>query len=86
MLTPKFEIGQLVYFIYDNKLHSRTISTRVIIENEHDDWDCTEEQKRSFTPCGKTRIDYYINGSVFPEHLLFTTKEELADNLINKYE
>ena len=83
MPMPKFEVGQLVYFIYDNRLHSNTISTRVIVENEHNDWDATDVQKNLYTPCGKSRIDYYIQGQVFSEDKLYATKEELADKLIN---
>lgn len=82
MLNPKFKVGQLVYFICENRLHSRDIGTIVIVENKHDDWDATDEQKKAFTPFGKSRIEYYICGDLFFEHQLFATKQELVDDLL----
>ena len=50
----KFELGQTIYFMYDNKIYSAPVFARMKVENVHEDWTSTEEQRKTFTPFGVT--------------------------------
>lgn len=78
----KFELEQLIYYIRENRLHSAPVLARVIVENAHDDWACTDAQKELFTPFGKSREAYATcHGFVLVEEA-FASREDLVDSLI----
>lgn len=46
----KFELGQAVYYLQDNKVHCAYIQSRMCVENEHDEWAHTKKQKEVWQP------------------------------------
>lgn len=53
-----FNVGQIIYYMKDNRPHSAPIQARMIVNNLHDDWDCTKEQRGLFNPFGKAGVMY----------------------------
>lgn len=77
----KYNLGQKVYYMINNKIGSKEISSRCIVENMHDDWASTKEQKESWQPFGKTAILYSTGNNIFNENEIFESKEDLVKNL-----
>jgi hypothetical protein len=77
----KWNLGDTVYKIINNKVHSAPILSRMIVENKHDNWSSTNEQKAIYTPFGKTCIKYSTVDGIFDEKELFSSKEELLKSL-----
>jgi len=77
----KYQLGQLVYSMRDSKVHSAPISSRMIIDNLHDEWVSNETQKKSWQPYGRTGIWYATVHDQYEEGELFATKEELLESL-----
>jgi hypothetical protein len=75
----KYELGQLVYYMKDNKVHSAPILSRMLVENLNEDWDCTEQQKEFFKPFGDSDIIYHTCHGTFAEYEIYSTKEELKE-------
>lgn len=82
----RFNLGQTVYYLMDNQLCSAPILARMIIENLHDDWDATKEQREAFNPFGHSVLCYATIHGVLDESDLFSTKEELAQDLMQNIE
>jgi hypothetical protein len=78
----KFNLGQTVYFMYDNKLNSAVVTSRMLIENLLKEDGC--RQKNSFDVAG---VKYATNAGTFSEKQLFASVDEvfesLADNVRN---
>lgn len=84
MRKLKFEIGQIVYYLNDNKICSGMITTIVIVENIGGEQHLTNEQEKNFLPAGKTRLEYYILKEEFNENELFDSRESLVQFLLNQ--
>lgn len=72
----KFNLGQTVYFLYDNKINSAVVTSRQLVENL-----LTENgnrQKNSFSNDG---ISYASNAGTHNEKNLFASAKEAADFL-----
>ncbi len=78
----KFELDQTVFYLVDNSVRSAKISSRVVVENSHDAWASTKEQKQSWQPFGPSEIRYATCHGILPQGKIFATKEELAASLI----
>lgn len=72
----KFKLGQLVYYINLNKLHSAKIIARKYVDKIETDFDVFNNDK----PC---KLYATIHGTFYEENL-FSSKEELAKNLIGE--
>lgn len=77
----KFNLDQVVYFMLNNEVYSSKIVSRMIVENAHDDWACTEEQKEMWQPCGPSTVKYATVHGLFDENILFESKEALLSSL-----
>jgi len=75
------KIGELAFYMMDNRLHSATIVAKMIVENEHEDWVNTFEQKKLWMPFGKAGTFYATTHGIIEEGKIFPTKEELLKNL-----
>jgi len=80
-LVPKFALGQLVFFMCENRIHSAKVQSRKVVENAHDGWASTEEQKGEWQPFGKSGIRYRTVGQTHIELDLFASREELLEAL-----
>jgi hypothetical protein len=72
----KYELGQKIYYLMDNRLHSAPVLSRIIVENQKEDYDSI------FKQFGNARILYATCHGEIDEKDAFASKEELADNLI----
>ncbi len=78
----KYELGQVIYYILDNRVHSAPVGSRMTVENSHDDWAHTSAQKESWTPFGESRIVYATcHNNSLTEEECFASKEELLASL-----
>jgi hypothetical protein len=74
----RFELGQVVYYCIDGVIHSAPIYTRMAVENLHDDWNATSEQRRIFTFLGNSCIKYRTMHGLFNETDIYATSEQAA--------
>ena len=79
----KFVLEEIVYYLVDNKVRSAPILSRMLVDNLHDDWASTNEQKLTWQYFGPSIISYRTIDGVFAEHQLFNSKESLAKFLID---
>ncbi len=77
----KYELGQLVYYMINNRIHSARINTRMIVENAHDDWCSTDKQKEAWQPYGISRVMYSTCHGEMPEEAVFASHEDLTNSL-----
>ncbi len=80
----KFKIGQEVYCILENRLHSAKILSRQFTENSEfgNKNACTQAQKETYQAFGPDEIKYSTIHGIFSEAELFATKEDLVKHLI----
>lgn len=78
----KFALKQTIYYLRDNRVHSAPVLSRMCVENAHQDWACTDEQKYTFTRFGKNGIFYATCHGSVNEDEAFASKEELAQSLL----
>lgn len=79
--TPKFYLGQEVWYMQENKVCQGTVWTKCVIANSHDSWACTKQQKESWQFFGESGISYVTCHGVFKEEEVFASKEELLKSL-----
>jgi hypothetical protein len=77
----KFELDQLIYYFRNNKIHSAPVLCRVCVENLHDDWAHTEQQKYTWQHFGPSGVRYYTCHGEIAESAAFGSKQELIDSL-----
>jgi len=77
----KFELGQTIYYLIDNRLHSAPVETRMQVENAHDDWAHTDEQKNAWQHFGESGVFYVTCHGPIVEERCFASKAELAESL-----
>ncbi|MEN6622928.1 MAG: hypothetical protein ABFD50_15440 [Smithella sp.] len=85
----KFKIGDVVYYMGIGSdeiphIHQATITSLCHVENKHEDWASTQEQKQTWTPFGQAGNFYATCHGVLPEERLFATPEEVAEAEIKK--
>ena len=78
----KFNLEQLVFYLVDNRIHSAPITSRMVVENSHDDWACTNEQKAAWQPFGPSAVKYATCHGTFGENQIFESREALSKNLV----
>lgn len=77
-------IGQTIYYLQNDKLHSAPILSKLIVENDKEDYASTKEQKEIFTPFGKTRITYATCHGEIDDSKTFETPEALFAYLLKE--
>jgi hypothetical protein len=74
-------IEDLAFYMMDDKVHSAKITSKMIVENQHEDWAYTPEQIRLCMPFGEAGTFYATTHGIFEEGKIFPTKEELINSL-----
>lgn len=77
----KFELNQTIYYMRGNKVHSAPVNSRMVVENAHEDWARTDEQKKSWMPFGEAGVFYFTCHGHVNEEEAFASREELLQNL-----
>ena len=77
----RYALNQTVFYMISNRVHSAVITSRMLVENVHDNWNSTREQAQIWNPFGPAGIKYATTHGKFDEHQLFATKEELLKSL-----
>jgi hypothetical protein len=77
----KFELNQTVYYLMDSRVHSAPVVSRMVVENAHDDWSHTPEQKRAWQRHGPSRVSYVTVHGEIAEDKLFASKKELIASI-----
>lgn len=72
-----YELGKIIWYLIDNKIHSATLLSRMHIENMRDDWVSNKEQASLFMRWGKTGYYYATVHTELYEDRAFGSKEEL---------
>lgn len=78
----KFDLEQTIYYIRNDRIHSAPILARIIVENAHDDWACTDVQKELFTPFGPGREAYATCHGFVPTEEAYGSRQDLVDSLL----
>lgn len=79
----KFDLDQLIYYMHDNRIHSAPVVARMLIENAHDDWTSTPEQRDFFTPFGKSCETYSTCHGLVSADEAYASKEDLVASLLS---
>jgi hypothetical protein len=77
-----FDLDQTIYYIRNDRIHSAKVLARIIVENAHDDWNCTPEQQQIFTPFGNSREAYATCHGLVPVNEAFGSRQDLVDSLL----
>lgn len=77
----KYVLEQVVWYLEENTIHSAPILSRICVENLHEDWAYTVEQKQSFTRFGNAKIEYATIHGQYIEAELFDSKLALINSL-----
>lgn len=75
------EIGQKVFYMIDSRVHSAEITSKSVVENVHDRWANTKEQKQTWTPFGESGTFYATCHGIIPAGKAFSSKKELLGSL-----
>ena len=70
-------VGDTIFYLRENRLHSAPILSKVVVENLHEDWDCTPEQKDSFLHFGPGGTRFCTCHGVVDENEAYETPEAL---------
>ena len=73
--------GDLVWYLGENGVYSAPVQSIMTVENVHEDWACTKEQKEAFTPFGPSGTFIATVHGILPVNKVFKTKEELLASL-----
>lgn len=76
-----YELGADIYYFRDNRVHSAPVLARMIVDNLHEDWAHTAEQKDLWTPWGKGGVYYRTCHGIFEHREVFGSKQELLDSM-----
>ncbi|MEE9539959.1 MAG: hypothetical protein V3V85_00515 [Candidatus Thorarchaeota archaeon] len=80
-MKTKFQVGQLIFYMKDNRLHSAEVTSIMTVDNEHDDWTHTPEQKETWQPFGPSGEFYGTCHGIIDVKNAHATKEALTENL-----
>lgn len=73
------QVGQLVWYMNEGRVHSAPVISKMTVENAHEDWAHTDEQKRLFTRFGRARTVYATCHGEFEE--VYESKQALLESL-----
>ena len=72
-------LNQTIWYINDGRVHSANVLSIMTVENLHEDWAHTTEQKGLFTPFGRAGTYYATCHGIFTK--VFDSKEALLASL-----
>lgn len=75
-------LGQTIYYLRNDKLHSAPILSKMIVENAHEDFSINSLQKEIFTRFGDARIIYATCHGEVNDNEAFGTPEALFAHLL----
>lgn len=56
---PNIGLGDIIFYLKDSRPHSAKVLSILTVQNAHDEWAHTKEQKQLFQPFGPSGI-YYV--------------------------
>jgi hypothetical protein len=83
-MQTEFQPEQLVWYFLENKVHSAPIQSVMTVQNSHEDWAHTKEQKELFTRFGPAGTFIATVHTTLPVDKVFSSKEELVASLLEK--
>lgn len=78
----KFELSDTIYYFRNNQIHCAPVLSRMLVENEHPDWNSTNVQKEMYQPFGVGREVYATCHGLVTAEEAFGSARELAERLI----
>lgn len=78
-----FDLGQLIFYMRDGKLHSAPVLARMSIQNLHPNWNANKSQRDLFQPFGPNSATYGTCHGLVGGEEAFASKRELAADLFN---
>ena len=75
-------LGQTIYYLRNNKLHSTPILSKMIVENAHKDFARNSMKKEIFTRFGEARIVYATCHGEIDDNEAFETPEALFAHVL----
>lgn len=79
MENPK--LGQLVWYMLDGKVHSASVLSVMTVQNAHDDWAHTKEQKHTFQRFGESRTMIATVHATLDATEVFDNKSALLESV-----
>ena len=80
-LVAKYALGQIIFYMKDNKVHAAEVVSRKVVENLHDDWASNDEQKMVWQHFGVSCIVYKTVHGKYYEDEVFASREDLLEAL-----
>lgn len=80
-MRMKYDLEQLIWYMCGGHMCSADVLARSIVENAHEEWASTKEQKSIFTPFGVAGVLYATTHGVFKQEEVFASKAELIEFL-----
>jgi hypothetical protein len=70
----KHKIGEEIFYLKNNKIHSGIITSLVEVKNKYSD-------DKFYNPFGPERTEYMTSHGIFDESVVFKSREELINSL-----
>jgi hypothetical protein len=80
----KYELGQIVYYMKDGKMHSAPVFSRMVVQNAKEDYISSEEKKALYAQFGYSGIMYATAHGTFREREICGSRRELAKQVFGK--
>jgi hypothetical protein len=74
-------LGALVWYMCDGRVHSAPVLSIQTVQNLHEEWAHTNEQKHTFTRFGTARTDVATVHGTFDAKACYSSKKELLESL-----
>lgn len=81
-MNTQFTLGDIVWYMLDNKFHSAPIQSIMTVQNAHEDWAHTPEQKKLYTGFGPAGTFILTVHAILPVSRVFASKEDLVESLL----
>lgn len=75
------ELGSLIWYIRNNKVHSAPVLARMVVDNLYQEKAHTQQQKELYMPFGEEGIFYYTVHGMVTNREAFGSKQDLLDSL-----
>lgn len=79
--TQAPQLGDLIFYIVDSKVHSAPLTSIMVVQNLHDDWAHTDQQRQTWQPFGPAVVRYATVHGMFDARHCFVTREALLASL-----
>lgn len=76
-----FDVGTTIFYLRENRVHSAPIMCRSIVENKHDDYASTPEQKAMWQAFGPSGIRYSTCHGLVMHEEAFGSRQALAASI-----